>query len=177
MCLWTAWFQRIRLVRGVYVPQPPILTAVSLTFSTTPCCLKDVFKKKMWKVRAVCSVSWEILFVFFLAALVTVYKLIMLLEEQQTLVYFLHFHWSLCRCVHADLLFLVGLTSSVCVVSEIIKKVERWRGAEKTPPTDCFHEVWPSPPADWANGLRCLQRKKKRMMMKVIVLGSHSWWH
>uniref|UniRef100_A0A7N6BQA0 Calcium-transporting ATPase n=1 Tax=Anabas testudineus TaxID=64144 RepID=A0A7N6BQA0_ANATE len=40
-----------------------------------------------------------------------------------------------------DLLFLVGLTSSVCVVSEIIKKVERWRGAEKTPPTDCFHEV------------------------------------
>nr|XP_020473106.1 calcium-transporting ATPase type 2C member 1 isoform X1 [Monopterus albus] len=39
-----------------------------------------------------------------------------------------------------DLLFLVSLTSSVCVVLEIIKKVERWRGAEKTPPTD-FHEV------------------------------------
>lgn len=40
-----------------------------------------------------------------------------------------------------DLLFLVGLTSSVCVVSELIKKVERWRGAEKIPPTDRFHEV------------------------------------
>uniref|UniRef100_A0A4W6DNU5 Calcium-transporting ATPase n=1 Tax=Lates calcarifer TaxID=8187 RepID=A0A4W6DNU5_LATCA len=40
-----------------------------------------------------------------------------------------------------DLLFLVSLTSSVCVVSELIKMVERWRGAEKTPPTDAFHEV------------------------------------
>uniref|UniRef100_A0A665U6Z8 Calcium-transporting ATPase n=1 Tax=Echeneis naucrates TaxID=173247 RepID=A0A665U6Z8_ECHNA len=30
-----------------------------------------------------------------------------------------------------DLLFLVSLTSSVCVVSEVIKKVERWRGAER----------------------------------------------
>uniref|UniRef100_A0A665U5S4 Calcium-transporting ATPase n=1 Tax=Echeneis naucrates TaxID=173247 RepID=A0A665U5S4_ECHNA len=40
-----------------------------------------------------------------------------------------------------DLLFLVSLTSSVCVVSEVIKKVERWRGAERAPPTDCFHEV------------------------------------
>lgn len=41
----------------------------------------------------------------------------------------------------SDLLFLVALTSSVCVVSEAIKKVERWRGAERSPPTDCFHEV------------------------------------
>ncbi|KAM9851948.1 calcium-transporting ATPase type 2C member 1 [Aulostomus maculatus] len=40
-----------------------------------------------------------------------------------------------------DLLFLVALTSSVCVVSEAIKKMERWRGAEKSPPTHCFHEV------------------------------------
>lgn len=40
-----------------------------------------------------------------------------------------------------DLLFLVTLTSSVCMVSEAIKMVERWRGAEKTPPTDFFHEV------------------------------------
>uniref|UniRef100_A0A3Q1B0R5 Calcium-transporting ATPase n=1 Tax=Amphiprion ocellaris TaxID=80972 RepID=A0A3Q1B0R5_AMPOC len=31
-----------------------------------------------------------------------------------------------------DLLFLVSLTSSVCVVSEAIKKVERWRGTAKT---------------------------------------------
>ncbi|XP_069393326.1 calcium-transporting ATPase type 2C member 1 isoform X1 [Paralichthys olivaceus] len=40
-----------------------------------------------------------------------------------------------------DLLFLVSLTSSVCVVSEAIKKVERWRGVQRSPPTDCFHEV------------------------------------
>ncbi|XP_044064467.1 calcium-transporting ATPase type 2C member 1 isoform X1 [Siniperca chuatsi] len=40
-----------------------------------------------------------------------------------------------------DLLFLVTLTSSVCVVSEVIKMVERWRGAERSPPADCFHEV------------------------------------
>uniref|UniRef100_A0A671WT12 P-type Ca(2+) transporter n=1 Tax=Sparus aurata TaxID=8175 RepID=A0A671WT12_SPAAU len=40
-----------------------------------------------------------------------------------------------------DLLFLVTLTSSVCVVSEAIKMVERWRGVEKSPPADCFHEV------------------------------------
>uniref|UniRef100_A0A7N8YPU6 P-type Ca(2+) transporter n=1 Tax=Mastacembelus armatus TaxID=205130 RepID=A0A7N8YPU6_9TELE len=40
-----------------------------------------------------------------------------------------------------DLLFLVGLTSSVCMVSEAIKLVERWRGGQKGPPTDYFHEV------------------------------------
>uniref|UniRef100_A0A4W4FFB8 Calcium-transporting ATPase n=1 Tax=Electrophorus electricus TaxID=8005 RepID=A0A4W4FFB8_ELEEL len=40
-----------------------------------------------------------------------------------------------------DLLFLVGLTSSVCVVSEIIKKLERWRGGERTEASDSFHEV------------------------------------
>ncbi|XP_068567695.1 calcium-transporting ATPase type 2C member 1 isoform X2 [Cebidichthys violaceus] len=40
-----------------------------------------------------------------------------------------------------DLLFLVTLTSSVCLVSEAIKILERWRGAEKNPPSDCFHEV------------------------------------
>ncbi|XP_030605809.1 calcium-transporting ATPase type 2C member 1 [Archocentrus centrarchus] len=40
-----------------------------------------------------------------------------------------------------DLIFLVSLTSSVCAVSEFIKKVERWRGVEKSPPTDFFHEV------------------------------------
>ncbi|XP_068425759.1 calcium-transporting ATPase type 2C member 1 isoform X2 [Clinocottus analis] len=40
-----------------------------------------------------------------------------------------------------DLLFLVTLTSSVCVVSEAIKMIERWRGAERSPPSDCFHEV------------------------------------
>uniref|UniRef100_A0A8P4FZA6 P-type Ca(2+) transporter n=1 Tax=Dicentrarchus labrax TaxID=13489 RepID=A0A8P4FZA6_DICLA len=40
-----------------------------------------------------------------------------------------------------DLLFLVTLTSSVCVVSEVIKMVERWRGVERSPPADCFHEV------------------------------------
>ncbi|XP_061885757.1 calcium-transporting ATPase type 2C member 1 isoform X1 [Entelurus aequoreus] len=40
-----------------------------------------------------------------------------------------------------DLLFLVALTSSVCVVSEAIKKLERLRRAETSPPTDCFHEV------------------------------------
>lgn len=42
----------------------------------------------------------------------------------------------------ADLLFLVTLTSSVCVVSEAIKMVERLRGgAERNPPSDSFHEV------------------------------------
>ncbi|KAK9514486.1 hypothetical protein VZT92_027950 [Zoarces viviparus] len=40
-----------------------------------------------------------------------------------------------------DLLFLVTLTSSVCLVSEAIKILERWRGAEKSRPSDCFHEV------------------------------------
>lgn len=40
-----------------------------------------------------------------------------------------------------DLLFLVTLTSSVCMVSEAIKMMERWRVAEKTPPPDFFHEV------------------------------------
>ncbi|KAM6910512.1 calcium-transporting ATPase type 2C member 1 [Xenentodon cancila] len=40
-----------------------------------------------------------------------------------------------------DLLFLISLTSSVCVVSEVIKKVERWRGAEQSPPVDCFLDV------------------------------------
>lgn len=51
------------------------------------------------------------------------------------LLFFLHPHLL-------DLLFLVTLTSSVCVVSEVIKMVERWRGAEKTPPTHFFHQVW-----------------------------------
>ncbi|XP_057197061.1 calcium-transporting ATPase type 2C member 1 isoform X2 [Triplophysa rosa] len=40
-----------------------------------------------------------------------------------------------------DLLFLVGLTSSVCVVSEVIKKLERIRGGERTTDADDFHEV------------------------------------
>uniref|UniRef100_A0A672MFC8 Calcium-transporting ATPase n=1 Tax=Sinocyclocheilus grahami TaxID=75366 RepID=A0A672MFC8_SINGR len=40
-----------------------------------------------------------------------------------------------------DLLFLVGLTSSVCVVSEVIKKLERLRGGEKMADTDDFHDV------------------------------------
>ncbi|KAG5271242.1 hypothetical protein AALO_G00177490 [Alosa alosa] len=45
-----------------------------------------------------------------------------------------------------DLLFLVGLTSSVCVVSEMIKKLERLRGERRkgrdgTDNTDSFHEV------------------------------------
>ncbi|XP_037310497.2 calcium-transporting ATPase type 2C member 1 [Pungitius pungitius] len=40
-----------------------------------------------------------------------------------------------------DLLFLVTLTSSVCLVSEAIKTVERWRGAQRPLPSDCFHEV------------------------------------
>uniref|UniRef100_A0A673KV84 Calcium-transporting ATPase n=1 Tax=Sinocyclocheilus rhinocerous TaxID=307959 RepID=A0A673KV84_9TELE len=39
------------------------------------------------------------------------------------------------------LLFLVGLTSSVCVVSEVIKKLERLRGGEKMADTDDFHDV------------------------------------
>uniref|UniRef100_A0A672GRA8 Calcium-transporting ATPase n=2 Tax=Salarias fasciatus TaxID=181472 RepID=A0A672GRA8_SALFA len=40
-----------------------------------------------------------------------------------------------------DLLFLLSLTSSVCVVSEFIKKAERWLGAHRAPPTDYFHQV------------------------------------
>uniref|UniRef100_UPI003AAF5A1B calcium-transporting ATPase type 2C member 1-like n=1 Tax=Centroberyx gerrardi TaxID=166262 RepID=UPI003AAF5A1B len=42
-----------------------------------------------------------------------------------------------------DLLFLLGLTSSVCVVSEGIKKVERLRGGDRTSSlaNDSFHEV------------------------------------
>nr|XP_055066946.1 calcium-transporting ATPase type 2C member 1 isoform X1 [Misgurnus anguillicaudatus] len=41
-----------------------------------------------------------------------------------------------------DLLFLVGLTSSVCVVSEVIKKLERLRKCrEKSVDNDDFHEV------------------------------------
>uniref|UniRef100_A0A673KTM2 Calcium-transporting ATPase n=1 Tax=Sinocyclocheilus rhinocerous TaxID=307959 RepID=A0A673KTM2_9TELE len=39
------------------------------------------------------------------------------------------------------LLFLVGLTSSVCVVSEVIKKLERLRGGEKMADTDDFHDI------------------------------------
>ncbi|XP_051577895.1 calcium-transporting ATPase type 2C member 1 isoform X1 [Myxocyprinus asiaticus] len=40
-----------------------------------------------------------------------------------------------------DLLFLVGLTSSVCVVSEVIKKLERLKGGEKTTDNEDFHDV------------------------------------
>ncbi|XP_026083825.1 calcium-transporting ATPase type 2C member 1-like [Carassius auratus] len=40
-----------------------------------------------------------------------------------------------------DLLFLVGLTSSVCIVSEVIKKLERLRGGEKMADTDDFYDV------------------------------------
>lgn len=45
-----------------------------------------------------------------------------------------------------DLLFLVGLTSTVCVVSELIKKLERLRGEkrqarERADTTDTFHQV------------------------------------
>ncbi|XP_056122152.1 calcium-transporting ATPase type 2C member 1 [Rhinichthys klamathensis goyatoka] len=40
-----------------------------------------------------------------------------------------------------DLLFLLGLTSSVCVVSEVIKKLERLRGGEKMADTEDFHDV------------------------------------
>ncbi|ROL41344.1 Calcium-transporting ATPase type 2C member 1 [Anabarilius grahami] len=40
-----------------------------------------------------------------------------------------------------DLLFLLGLTSSVCVVSEVIKKLERLRGRGKMADTDDFHDV------------------------------------
>lgn len=41
-----------------------------------------------------------------------------------------------------DLLFLVSLTSSVCIVSEAVKVLERWRGSQRSPPpSDCFHEV------------------------------------
>ncbi|KAF3838987.1 hypothetical protein F7725_017704, partial [Dissostichus mawsoni] len=40
-----------------------------------------------------------------------------------------------------DLLFLVSLTSSVCIVSEAVKVLERWRGSQRSPPpSDCFHE-------------------------------------
>ncbi|KAJ4919811.1 hypothetical protein JOQ06_029478, partial [Pogonophryne albipinna] len=38
--------------------------------------------------------------------------------------------------------FLVSLTSSVCIVSEAVKVLERWRGSQRSPPpSDCFHEV------------------------------------
>ncbi|XP_033836773.1 calcium-transporting ATPase type 2C member 1 [Periophthalmus magnuspinnatus] len=40
-----------------------------------------------------------------------------------------------------DLFFLVGLTSSVCFISEFIKKVEQWRGTERPPPARNYHEV------------------------------------
>ncbi|KAK7146965.1 hypothetical protein R3I94_009722 [Phoxinus phoxinus] len=40
-----------------------------------------------------------------------------------------------------DLLFLLGLTSSVCVVSEVIKKLERLRGGEKMADPEDFHDV------------------------------------
>ncbi|XP_077071076.1 calcium-transporting ATPase type 2C member 1 isoform X1 [Siphateles boraxobius] len=40
-----------------------------------------------------------------------------------------------------DLLFLLGLTSSVCVVSEVIKKLERLRGGEKMVDNEDFHDV------------------------------------
>ncbi|XP_052002833.1 calcium-transporting ATPase type 2C member 1-like isoform X2 [Xyrauchen texanus] len=40
-----------------------------------------------------------------------------------------------------DLLFLVGLTSSVCVVSEVIKKLERLKCGRKTTDNDDFHDV------------------------------------
>ncbi|TNN02003.1 hypothetical protein fugu_009490 [Takifugu bimaculatus] len=41
-----------------------------------------------------------------------------------------------------DLLFLLALTSSVCIVSELIKMGERWRGgANRDLPTDFFHDV------------------------------------
>lgn len=41
-----------------------------------------------------------------------------------------------------DLVFLVALTSSVCVVSEAMKQAERWRGAERsTLAAQSFHEV------------------------------------
>lgn len=52
----------------------------------------------------------------------------------------IHFH-LFCFLLGADLLFLVGLTSSVCVVSEVIKKLERWRGGEKAEAADSFHDV------------------------------------
>ncbi|CAL1611603.1 unnamed protein product [Knipowitschia caucasica] len=41
----------------------------------------------------------------------------------------------------ADLLFLAALTSSVCVVSEFMKKMEQWRRRERAPPARNFHEV------------------------------------
>ncbi|XP_037130798.1 calcium-transporting ATPase type 2C member 1 [Syngnathus acus] len=40
-----------------------------------------------------------------------------------------------------DLLFLVALTSSVCIVSEAIKRAERWRSAARRAPGDRFHQV------------------------------------
>ncbi|KAM4736379.1 calcium-transporting ATPase type 2C member 1 isoform 2-T2 [Anableps anableps] len=40
-----------------------------------------------------------------------------------------------------DLMSLFSLTSLVCVVSEIMKKMERNRGAERRPPSDCSLEV------------------------------------
>lgn len=51
-------------------------------------------------------------------------------------------HWYMHCPLRADLLFLLGLTSSVCVVSEVIKKLERLRGREKMADTDDFHDVW-----------------------------------
>ncbi|XP_061699610.1 calcium-transporting ATPase type 2C member 1 isoform X2 [Syngnathoides biaculeatus] len=42
----------------------------------------------------------------------------------------------------SDLLSLVALTSSVCVVSEAVKKAERWRSAARRAPSpDSFHQV------------------------------------
>lgn len=67
------------------------------------------------------------------------------------------------------------LTSSVCVVSEAIKMVERWRGVERSPPNDCFHEVWPTrlPP------LCCPGQRTLRFGggWWWWVLGSHRRWH
>ncbi len=54
----------------------------------------------------------------------------------------MYMHHVICSLIYADLLFLVGLTSSVCVVSELIKKLERLRGGEKMADTDDFHDVW-----------------------------------
>ncbi|XP_049585706.1 calcium-transporting ATPase type 2C member 1 isoform X3 [Syngnathus scovelli] len=40
-----------------------------------------------------------------------------------------------------DLLFLAALASSVCIVSEAIKRAERWRSAARRAPGDRFHQV------------------------------------
>ncbi len=53
----------------------------------------------------------------------------------------MYMHHVICSLIYADLLFLMGLTSSVCVVSELIKKLERLRGGEKMADTDDFHDV------------------------------------